>query len=160
MFIRKSLLVATSVAALAGIAACDNANRTAETRTDTEAQQQPQDQVVREEVVGVETEGMEGEAVRKGEGEVQVEKEVTRRITSEEDVPTVMKGERKFDINRMDQEDFVALGFSESAAKNIIQYREQHNGFKSVDELNQVPGIDSSLLNNLRNRLGTSPARQ
>lgn len=160
MFIRKSLAVATSVVALAGLAACDSTNRSAENTTETRTETSQQDQIKKEEVVGIQTDELNKNEIHKGEGEVRVQKEVTRSITSEESVPTVVEGERKLDINRMEADDFVAIGLSREVAKNIVEYRDKQNGFKSIDELNQVPGMNASMFGNLRNKLGLSPARQ
>ena len=95
-------------------------------------------------------------------GQADVSREVVKRETEtmEESIPTVMKGTEKADINRMDTDDFVALGLPEDSAKKITDYREKNGDFASVDALSQVPGIDSAWLQTHRSHLsaGTQAA--
>jgi DNA uptake protein ComE-like DNA-binding protein len=44
------------------------------------------------------------------------------------------------------------LGLSVTQSKRVLKYREER-GFKSVDELDQVPGFPRSFLADLKNRL-------
>lgn len=44
-------------------------------------------------------------------------------------------------------------GVGKAKVKNIIAYREEHNGFKSIDELNQVKGIGDKTLEKMRERV-------
>lgn len=44
-------------------------------------------------------------------------------------------------------------GVGPATAQKIIEYREQHNGFKTVDELDQVSGIGEKRLATLRERV-------
>ena len=53
--------------------------------------------------------------------------------------------------------DFKAVGIPDSAAKNIVDYRDKHDGFRSIDELSQVPGVSSSMIAPLRGKLSLSP---
>jgi competence protein ComEA len=41
-------------------------------------------------------------------------------------------------------------GVGEKRAEDIIDYRKKHGDFKSVDDLQKVPGIGSSLLKQIR----------
>lgn len=151
----KKLFAIGCVAALAALSACDN-NRTADNR-DTAGNKTGTDQerVLSEHVTGVQAPNETN--VDKGTEKVQVQKEQTRTITSEERVPTVTTGPKKFDINRMTTDDFRSIGLSDSAAKSIVDYRDQHDGFKSVDELSQVPGVSPQMIAPLRDKLGMSP---
>jgi DNA uptake protein ComE-like DNA-binding protein len=42
---------------------------------------------------------------------------------------------------------------SVTQAKRVIRYREEGGGFKSVDELDQVPGFPRTFLNGVKERL-------
>jgi competence protein ComEA len=45
------------------------------------------------------------------------------------------------------------LGLSVTQAKRIIDYRERSQGFKSLDELDYMPGFSTAFLNGLKERL-------
>ena len=45
-------------------------------------------------------------------------------------------------------------GVGPATAQKIVEYREQHGGFKSVDELDQVSGIGEKRLAALRDHVG------
>lgn len=94
-----------------------------------------------------------------GEAKLKTERQVTRTITSESDIPTVRSATVKGDINRMDEKNFVTLGFPKTVAKNIVQYREDHGPFRSVDELDQVQGVDDRMLSRVRDKLGASRSK-
>ena len=52
----------------------------------------------------------------------------------------------KIDINTADAAQLMALeGIGEAMARKIIEYRETHGGFASIDELKQVDGIGDSI---------------
>jgi competence protein ComEA len=44
-------------------------------------------------------------------------------------------------------------GIGPTTAQHIIEYREAHNGFGSVEELDQVPGIGEARLTALRDKV-------
>ena len=49
---------------------------------------------------------------------------------------------KKLDINQASKDDFIKLpGIGPVIAERIIQYRNTHTKFKSLDELNNVQGI-------------------
>ncbi|MCI5668886.1 MAG: helix-hairpin-helix domain-containing protein, partial [Oscillospiraceae bacterium] len=53
----------------------------------------------------------------------------------------------KVNIHTATAEQLTALdGIGESKANAIIQYREQHGDFKSIDDLLNVPGIGEKIL--------------
>ena len=98
-------------------------------------------------------------AEQTGKEEVRGRREIIQERTEQvkEDIPTIVVGEKKADLNRMELKDFRALGMSEETAKNVIDYRKNHNNrFSSVDELKQVPGIDHDWLTRNQNKIGIS----
>lgn len=94
---------------------------------------------------------------------------ITSRPISEE--PDVAKKEKKpksttpftgqpVNINTATAEELVkalkGTGVGEAKVKNIIDYRTEHNGFKSIDELNAVKGIGDKTLEKMRSRVTLS----
>ena len=57
------------------------------------------------------------------------------------------------DVNKASFDQFRELGMSLTQATRLIAYRERHQGFASVDELEAVPGIPKKLLNEIRDQL-------
>ncbi|MBI4927159.1 MAG: helix-hairpin-helix domain-containing protein [Anaerolineae bacterium] len=57
----------------------------------------------------------------------------------------------RININTASVEDLMKLpGIGETRAKDIINFRNEHNGFKSIEELMNVPGIGESTFNNIK----------
>ena len=55
------------------------------------------------------------------------------------------------ELNKATQEELESLqGVGPIRAKSIIEYRETHGGFKSVDELGNVSGIGKATLDSIR----------
>ena len=58
---------------------------------------------------------------------------------------------RQIDLNRASMSELMAVnGIGEVLAQRIIEYREQHKGFKSVNELNKVKGVGDKTFDKLR----------
>jgi competence protein ComEA len=54
------------------------------------------------------------------------------------------------DLNAMTFEDLRELGLSVTQTKRLLAQREQRGGFKSLDELDAVPGFPRDVLEDLR----------
>ena len=67
-------------------------------------------------------------------------------------VEAVASGDR-ININDATFEDLRELGFSVTQATRVITYRERQNGFESIDDLIEVPGMPDEFLTEIRNRL-------
>lgn len=58
------------------------------------------------------------------------------------------------DINHADKAALMTLpGIGESKADVIIQYREEHGAFESVEELMEIPGIKEGVFNKIKNNI-------
>lgn len=57
-------------------------------------------------------------------------------------------------INQADRETLMTLpGIGESKADMIIQYREEHGAFQSVEELMDIPGIKEGVFNKMKGKI-------
>lgn len=57
-------------------------------------------------------------------------------------------------INRASAEDLDTLpGIGPSLAQAILEYREEHGGFSTLEELMEVPGIGEKVFSKLRDRI-------
>lgn len=65
---------------------------------------------------------------------------------------TVILPMKKININTATQEELCSLnGIGEVISQRIIEYREQHDGFQSIEELKQVKGIGDKTFEKLKN---------
>jgi hypothetical protein len=118
----------------------------------------PPPEILQEQFTG-DSSQLGGVAERQGQAVVRGERVIVEKRTEpvREDIPTIIQGQRKADLNRMQVKDFVALGLPTPAAQNVVRYRQEHGGrFNSVDELGQVPGLDPNWFNQNRENLGIS----
>lgn len=68
--------------------------------------------------------------------------------------------EKPIDLNRARWWELtVVRGIGEKRAKEIIELREKRKGFKSIDELSEVPGITPGIIEEMRRiaRVGPGP---
>ena len=56
-------------------------------------------------------------------------------------------------VNTVSFEQLRELGLSVTQATRVIAYREQQDGFTSVDDLDGVPGLPNDLLGELKGKL-------
>ena len=57
----------------------------------------------------------------------------------------------KVNLNLASKEELMTLpGVGESKADSIISYREEHNGFKSIEEIMEITGIKEGLFNKVK----------
>ena len=61
--------------------------------------------------------------------------------------------EKKLSLNSASFEELRAVGLSVTQTQRVIEYREKNDGFKSLDELDSVPGFERSLLVELKSRV-------
>ncbi len=62
-------------------------------------------------------------------------------------LPLALFAEGMIDINTADRDTLMTLrGIGASYAERIIDYREQHGGFRSVQELTDIRGIGPKLI--------------
>lgn len=66
-------------------------------------------------------------------------------VERETQVPTIRSTSIGADVNRMNIEQFTALGFPQEVARNIVAYRNEHGPFGAIDELKAVPGMNETL---------------
>lgn len=58
----------------------------------------------------------------------------------------------KFNLNKASKEDILAnvSGIGDEMADAVVRYRDEHHGFKNLDEIKQVPGISETRAEKLR----------
>ena len=72
-------------------------------------------------------------------------------------LPVTLFAEGVVDINTADKETLMTLsGIGKAFAERIIDYREQHGGFRSVQELTDIRGIGPSLIEKNKDALTVS----
>ena len=88
------------------------------------------------------------QADRSAESVVQADRSAERVEQTRPD--SLLPGE-KINLNTADSYDLQRLpGIGEKRAEDIIAYREEHGPFQTVDELDEVSGIGSGILEGLR----------
>jgi competence ComEA-like helix-hairpin-helix protein len=65
----------------------------------------------------------------------------------------IIEEKQKFNLNTITEEELVNLGFSSTAAKNVIRYRIKVGKFISVDELYKIPYVDHSVVDKVKEKL-------
>jgi competence protein ComEA len=61
---------------------------------------------------------------------------------------------KKIDLNSASKEELLELqGINDKQVEKIIQYREEHGGFASVEDLKSVEGFSDVLLQGFQDRL-------
>lgn len=99
------------------------------------------------------------------EGKCQCPKITNDACLKEEEVITNQKEETKesttitgpINLNTATQEELDSLpGIGPSKALDIIAYREEHQGFKTIDELKNVKGIGDATFNKLKDKITVS----
>lgn len=72
-------------------------------------------------------------------------------------LPVTLFAEGVVDINTADKETLMTLsGIGTAFAERIIDYREQHGGFRSVQELTDIRGIGPALIEKNKDALTVS----
>ena len=60
----------------------------------------------------------------------------------------------KLSINKATKEELMLLpGIGEAKANDIIKYRTENNGFKSIDEIKNIPGIGDSIFDQIKENI-------
>jgi competence protein ComEA len=60
----------------------------------------------------------------------------------------------RVNINTADKEALMTLpGIGESKAETIIQYREEHGSFDSIEKLMEIPGIKEGVYNKVKDQI-------
>lgn len=71
-------------------------------------------------------------------------------------LPVALAAAQAVNINTADKETLMTVkGVGEKRAEAIIAFREQNGPFKSVDDLQQVQGIGSAIIEDNRDQLST-----
>lgn len=90
------------------------------------------------------------------DSEISGTREVVKTEEYEAEIPVIIRSSRRADINKMEKEDFVALGLSPEISEKVVEFRDDQDKFRSVSELSQVPGMDMAWLNRTRDKLGVN----
>lgn len=73
---------------------------------------------------------------------------------SDEDTVKTNSSSGKVNINKASQEELMTLpGIGEAKSADIIAYRQEHGGFKSIEEIKNISGIKNSVFNKISDRI-------
>jgi len=61
--------------------------------------------------------------------------------------------EKKYNLNKITQDELKSLGFSSLEIKNILRYKERFGKFNSIEELYKIPNIDRKTVDKIKNLL-------
>jgi DNA uptake protein ComE-like DNA-binding protein len=153
--LNKAAGLSLAVVSCVAIAGC--AESSGATKRDQQAQEaQPSAQVQKKKQAQYSKAAPKlGEVVQTpGHADVDIPTRVTVKGTRS--IPTIEERTVRADINRMNAEDFYALGLDKNIAEKVVQYRSQFGPFKGADELREVPGMNTDWLNRIEDRLGVS----
>ncbi|MCM1179036.1 MAG: helix-hairpin-helix domain-containing protein [Clostridium sp.] len=76
---------------------------------------------------------------------------------STQDTDAAGQADGKVNINTASKEELMTLpGIGEAKAETIIQYREEHGGFDSIEGLMDIPGIKEGVYNKLKEKIKAS----
>ena len=74
---------------------------------------------------------------------------------------TSVKATARIDVNRAGVEELTTIkGIGPALARRIVEYRNQHGRFESIDDLLAVKGIGPKLLARIRDRVSVSGSRK
>jgi len=60
----------------------------------------------------------------------------------------------KIDLNKASKEELMQLeGIGERTAQGIVEYRDEHGGFKNIDDLDNVGGLSHVMLEKVKPQL-------
>jgi competence protein ComEA len=59
----------------------------------------------------------------------------------------------KINVNKAGAKDLEAIEFTSKESEAIVQYREAHGNFKTLDDLKKVPGLDAVKIESKKDRL-------
>lgn len=62
----------------------------------------------------------------------------------------------KVNINKANESELTAIGFTTSQAKAIVSYRNENGNFEAIDDITLVSGIGLSTFNKVKNRITIS----
>ena len=63
-------------------------------------------------------------------------------------------GDDKVNLNTADKEELMTLsGIGESRAEAILSYREEHGGFRSIEEIKEIEGIKDGIFNRIKEQI-------
>ena len=74
-------------------------------------------------------------------------------LTPPEWVPSRPESADPVSLASAEVDDLIAIGMSVTQAKRVLNYREEHGGFDSADDLYQVPGFPRPFLDRIKDRL-------
>ena len=89
---------------------------------------------------------------QKGKEELKTE-EVKKESTVEVAPSKPITEEKKYNLNKITQDELKTLGFSSLEIKNILRYRERFGKFNSVEELYKIPNINKNTVDKVKNLL-------
>ena len=138
-------ILGRTVGAILGVGAAREAGEHVNQEQEEKGQERADEQPEEQEIEAGEEEGPE--AVR--EPEEKEDEAADERVVTP---PAADAGDR-IDLNRATFEELRDVGFSVTQATRVITYRERQDGFRSLDDLAEVPGMPGTFLQEVRGKL-------
>ena len=138
-------ILGRTVGAILGVGAAREAGEHGDQGQEQEREEHADEEPEEQEIEAGEEEGPEAVG--------EPEKEEDEAADEPVDTPPDADAGDRIDLNRATFEELRDVGFSVTQATRVITYRERQDGFRSLDDLAEVPGMPGTFVQEVRGKL-------